>query len=233
MLLITPLIVGSMLMVSFLTQKVPRIPPEYAALAIQPAVGLLAFFFELLTSNIFGLDRNGFRFYVLMPVGRREILLGKNLAALPIFLVLSGFAFFTAIYFGTTNVFYCVGGLLQAAIVFLAVSSLGNYISILFPMALPVAGSGKPLQVNFKSVAAQMLAIVLCPLIVLPGLIAMGIEILMHEYFYLKFFPVYLVFSAIELAIVRWLYLKLIDHQASLLQKREPDILALLTSNLE
>ncbi len=233
MLLITPFIFGSMFVVSIWTQKIPRITPEYAPLVMQAAVGLLAFLYTLLTNNVFGLDRNGFRFYVLMPVGRREILLGKNLAAVPIFLVLLSFVFFTAIYFGTTNIFHCIGGLLQAAIVFLLVSSLGNQISILFPFAMPVAGSGKPLQVNFKSVAAQMAATFLCPLIVVPGLLAIGIEILMHEYFHITFFPIYLVFSAIELAIVRWLYLKLIEHQATLLQRREPDILALLASNIE
>ena len=233
MLLITPVIVGTMLIVSLLTQKIPRIPPEYAPLVLQAAIGSLAFLFALLTTNIFGLDRNGFRFYVLMPVARREILLGKNVAVIPIFLVLLSFVILTAIYLGTTNFIHCIGGLLQAAIVFLAVSSLGNWISILFPMSLPVAGSGKPLQVNFKSVAVQMLAVFMCPLIVVPGMLAIGIEMLIHKYFHLPYVPFYLVFSAIEFAIVRWLYLQLIDHQARLLQTREPDILAQLTSNIE
>ena len=36
------------------------------------------------TGNQFGFDRSGFRAYVLAPVPRRDILLGKNLAVAPI-----------------------------------------------------------------------------------------------------------------------------------------------------
>jgi ABC-2 type transport system permease protein len=44
------------------------------------AIGLsLAFLYLTLTFKVFGMDRHGFRAYVLMPASRRQLLLGKNL----------------------------------------------------------------------------------------------------------------------------------------------------------
>ena len=49
--------------------------------------------------NHFGFDRGGFRAFVLLPTPRRYILLGKNLALLPVALAVF------AIYLGLATVF--------------------------------------------------------------------------------------------------------------------------------
>jgi hypothetical protein len=138
-----------------------------------------------------------------------------------------------ALYVAPVNLVGCAGGLLQGGIVYLVVSSLGNWISILFPMPVVVSGSGKPIHLNYKAVVAQLIAMLISPLICLPGAIGIGIEVLLQRYLHWSFVPVYFLSSAIELAVVfRW-YLKILHEQARLLQSREPDILALITSDIE
>src|SRR5262249_7334194 len=81
--IILVLIFGSI----FLAQDVS--PPS----AVRPLIAFGAMALVLvcavqLVGNQFGYDRGGFRAYVLSPIPRRDILLGKNMAVAPIALAL-------------------------------------------------------------------------------------------------------------------------------------------------
>ena len=89
-----------------------------------------------LTQNQFGLDRDGFRFFVLSPIQRRRILIGKNLATAPMgvgigLAVLVGLQFFVPL--GLDR--FC-GALFQLCSAYLLCCLVGNLISILGPMRL-------------------------------------------------------------------------------------------------
>ena len=63
-------------------------------ISVRPLFGFAAIAFTLfgllqMMGNQFGIDRDGFRVFVLCAVPRRQILLGKNLAFAPVALVIS------------------------------------------------------------------------------------------------------------------------------------------------
>ena len=82
MMLLSPIIMvvvfGSMLLTCAADMSVsarPLLPFGSMAIVLLSMVAL--------AGNQFGFDRNGFRSYVLSPVARRDILLGKNMAVAP------------------------------------------------------------------------------------------------------------------------------------------------------
>ncbi len=99
-----------------------------AAAALMPFLGSAGVLW-----NAFGTDMAGFRAFVLSPVSRSRILMGKNLAVLPIvalpgtlFLVLLSFFF----HFGAAAF---VLAMLAAAQMFIMQCAIGNFCSIFFP----------------------------------------------------------------------------------------------------
>ena len=84
-------------------------------------------------SNVFGLDRNGFRALVLLPTRRHHILLAKNLAFSP-FVAVTPVAMLIALKFFVRLPWEAfLAGLLQAGVAFLLFSLMCNLLSILAP----------------------------------------------------------------------------------------------------
>ena len=88
--LLTPLILGAVFG-SMLLQGRESMPLDYRPLFGFAAIAFSMFGLLQLMGNQFGLDRDGFRCFVLCPAPRSQILLGKNLAFLPAAVVLSKF----------------------------------------------------------------------------------------------------------------------------------------------
>ena len=88
MLLLTPIfmIFGIAMLLVNLPEEMPEI---VSPLVVFGAMSMVQFTLIQIVGNQFGFDRSGFRVFVLCPVPRREILLGKNLSVLPLALVLS------------------------------------------------------------------------------------------------------------------------------------------------
>ncbi len=112
------------------------------------AVAVAFFGLMQLMFNHFGFDRGGFRAIVLLPTPRRHILLGKNLALLPVALVVF------AVYLGLAAVLARICGrrtfwrpCFEFVGAFLALSALGNLASILVPYRI-AAGSLKPTKMK-------------------------------------------------------------------------------------
>jgi len=101
------------------------------------------FFLAQFLANQFGFDRDGFRALILSPADRRLILLGKNLAALPV-----GVVFGTLLIMLTTArlrlpPLTVLATLFQLASVLLMTGIAGNLLSMLVPYRIQ-PGSMKP-----------------------------------------------------------------------------------------
>ncbi len=232
MMLLGPVILGALFVVLVISNRTPKIMPGLEPFAWLAGLALLTFVCMMLLMNVFGMDRNGFRSYVLMPVRRSDILLGKNLGNLPIVLATAIFFALILSYFAPVGPLSLLGSVFQMVIAFLLACLAGNWTSIYFPIAM-VPGAGKPVQVNFLTMVVQMVVVLGAPLVVAPGCVFVTIEWATKQYFKLTIFPAYAVLSFIEMCLVLSAYRYALSRQGSMLQSRETKILEILTTTAE
>ena len=197
-------------------------------IALLPLFGVLQ-----ILGNQFGFARSGFRTLVLSPAPRWQILLGKNLAVLPLVLV------FGLICVALAGLVRHVPGLLLLAALtqllsaFLLLSLHGSFVSIVMPMRI-AAGSLKPTKVTMARTFLGLLfflllAVVLSP-VALPPLLAL---VCAGENSGARAALEMLLFSAAELALLALLYPFALRRLGRLLQRREKDILEAVTKEVE
>jgi hypothetical protein len=231
MLLLAPVIMiilfGSML----LTRRVS--PPEL----LRPLLGFgviatIQLTIMQLIGNQFGLDRDGFRMLVLSSAPRRDVLLGKNVSVAPLVLTLGtiALALLQALY--PMRVTHFLATLAELGSLFLICSLIGNFTSILAPMPV-AAGSLKPVHPKWIPVMIQLMFFFLFPIVFGIAMLPFGLEVLLHQLGWLAGVPIYFLSSAVQLAIVCWLYCLVVRWQGKLLQRREQKILSIVTSKLE
>jgi ABC-2 type transport system permease protein len=180
--------------------------------------------------NHFGFDRTGFRALVLLPVPRRRILLGKNLALLPValttFLIYLGLATALA-HLGAWAIFSAA---LEFVAAFFGLSALGNLLSTVVPYRI-AAGSLKPTKMKLTT----QLMIMITNFSVLPAGFA------------LIFLPsllglicgestgsiVALICAALWAFLAALLYWLTLEPLGKLLQRREQKILQIVTQEVE
>jgi len=223
MMLLTPL--GFVSVFGMMFRRVGSNPNEM----VRPLIASSAMFMTLfgmvqMAGNMFGLDRSGFRAFVLAPASRRDILLGKNLSLLPIALGfgLVGTAIVQFIFPMRFDYFLTV--LLQTVTMYLAFCIQMNFLSMLAPMPLP-QGSLRPANPKGLAILIHLASFVLFPLIMGATLIPLGIEYLFRN----SGWPLYLLLTIIEVPVVVFLYSRLLTVQALVLQNREQNILEIVT----
>lgn len=181
-----------------------------------------------LVGNQFGYDRAGFRAYVLSPVPRREILLGKNLAVVPIALGLGGAVAATVgiVYPMRIDHYPAIAAQLVAA--YLLFCLLVNAQSILtpFPMA---AGTLQPARVKFGAVLLQLALMLVLPVALAPVLVPFAVEALLAEFAGVRGYPVSLLLSLFVLATAVLVYRVVLTWEGRWLATREREILAVVT----
>ncbi len=232
MLFIGPMILGIMFVLMIVTNRAPTIPAGLEPLAWLAGVSVLTFMCLMLMLNVFGMDRNGFRCFILMPAQRSEILLGKNASMLPI---MGAVAILVAVglsYVAPIGIFSILASICQMLTAFILASLVGNFVSIQFPFAM-IPGAGKPAQVNIVTMLVQMVAMFTCPLFTIPGALFFGIEWSLKYFLSITYLPVFAMLSILELWLVYKLYLYALQRQGHFLQMRETRILELLTANSE
>lgn len=190
------------------------------------AMGLLSL--QQALQNQFGLDRDGFRAFLLSPVPRDIILLGKNLALIPIGIGVGLVALILLQVVLPQDLPHFLGGIFQLLSAYMLVSLAGNLLSILWPMRLKgvgmkaAGGQGTAFLVHF-------LSILLVPIALAPLLIPWGAELYFDSLGWLGDVPVYLMLHialcAAAFAFYRWC----LKRQGALLQRRELQILETLT----
>ena len=139
---------------------------------------------------------------MLAPVGRRDILLGKNLAIAPFALGVGCLALVVLQVLQPMGSLHFLATLVQMLIAFLLCCLMGNVVSILAPSAVSV-GSLKPAKAKISTVLIHILVTLLSPVVLLPGVVLFGSELLARSGGSgLAWMPLYLVLSLFECAVV-------------------------------
>ncbi len=206
--------------------------------AFAPSVSLGAVMLGLLSilqliQNQFGMDRAGFRAFVLSPVPRAELLLGKNLATAPLGLGIGLVALVASQFLFPADLAHFVGACLQLGSAYLLLCLVGNFVSILGPMRLR-EGSLKAMNAKFATIAWQLFSVLAIPLVLSPLAIPSAIDFLLSGPWlgtptWVRALPLFPLLHALELVAVVLLYRWLLRRQGELLQEREQRILDVLT----
>lgn len=178
--------------------------------------------------NSFGLDRDGFRAYILSPLPRAELLRGKNFSFFPIVVAMNIVLLGILAIAMPFRLTHFVATLLQGVISFLLICLLGNLLSIRIPIRLS-AGTVKPQAIHIGPLLIAFLCTLLTPLFYLPAASALGLEYLLEFVFGIRQVPMYLLLTLIELPIVYLIYNRVLIEQGKLLQQRETRILEIVS----
>jgi hypothetical protein len=199
------------------------------------ATGVVAFSIFMLVqflANQFGFDRDGFRSLILSPADRRLILLGKNLASLPVG------ATFGAILLTLTSVWLhlpllvFVAALFQLAAMLLIGGLAGNLLSILVPYRIQ-PGSMKPTKMPGLAMLVMFLCQMLFPAAMAPAFVPPLAELLWRLAGWPDVVPVNLVLSVLLAALAAVAYWQTLGPLGRLLQRRETKILGVVTVEVE
>ncbi|MGE5294359.1 MAG: hypothetical protein ACM3VT_05985, partial [Solirubrobacterales bacterium] len=196
-------------------------------IALLPFLGM-----TYLMTNQFGFDRSGFRTLVLSPMSRSSILLGKNLALLPVGLIL-GLVYLALAAIGLgLNAIVILAAMTQLIAAFFLICILGNVISSLLPyrvregtLAATKVGATKAL-LNFLAhmICMSILSLLFVPAVsVSLGFSADGLAPRL----------VYLILSGVELFVIIAAYGFTLPGVGRLLQQREKEILRVVTQEVE
>ena len=230
--LFLPLLIPFILFGVLQAWKLPAIDELKAAIVIGFSACSL-FITSGLLGNVFAYDRAGFRAFVLSPIRRDRILLGRNLATAP-FLLLQTFLMALAIgvYFGmSVDKFLCA--VILSASILPPFCLLTNVMAIVTPFPL-AAGSIQPKQFNlvpiFFSLALSMLMPLMTGLVLLP----LGIEWLLDQFVKsTSVVPFAFLLSIPWLGGSLFLYRWLLPWEGKLFANREKELLRIVTSKIE
>ncbi|MHB8864282.1 MAG: hypothetical protein ACYC6N_17900 [Pirellulaceae bacterium] len=232
MLLLVPLILTGLFGTMVLAGRTRGVPELSRPLLGFGVISVTLLCFTQLLGNAFGIDRDGFRAFVLAPVRRRDILLGKNLAAAPLTLGIGFLALVVLQLLQPMEALHFLATLIQMLIAFLLYCLVGNVVSILAPSAVSV-GSLKPAKAKTTTMLIHLLMTVLSPLVLVPATVAFGAELLVDLIDGTRAIPVYLSLSLLECAAVVWFYRRSLASQGRWLQRREQTILEVVTRHTE
>ncbi len=185
-----------------------------------------------LFGNQFGFDREAFRALALLPTPRRLVLLGKNLAALPLAGSVALAYLLVLLLAAHVGPLAFLAGLVQFLAGFLLVSVLGNLFSILAPYRI-AAGSLKPTKTTPRATLLIFVSHLLMPTLMLPVFMPAGAAALGRVAGVSPAVPVDLLLSLVLLALVAPFYYVTLSGLGELLERREGDILRSVTEERE
>lgn len=181
--------------------------------------------------NQFGYDRAGFRAFVLSPIPRRDLLLGKNLSLVPLAFLMMGAIIGVSTWFRPMRVDHFVAALIQTVPMYLFFCIAANMLSIFGPLTLK-AGSGMQARNQGIRGFSPLVLILVASLLLGCTFIPLGIEALLTLTRF-AWFPAYLVFGLLQAAGSIWLYRAVLDWEGDLLQRQEQQILAIVGGRTE
>jgi len=182
--------------------------------------------------NQFGFDRGGFRQLVLLPVQRRHILLGKNLAFLPIAIGFGlTFLVLVKIILRISFTIVLAAGL-QLVATFMLLSIVGNIISIFVPYHIS-PGSMKRTKTSAMTSFLIFISRLLFPVAMVPMFIPPATGLLMSRLGWLSAGPVNILSSMVLLGLLVYFYRLSLPGLGNMLLKREKQILQVVTAEVE
>jgi ABC-2 type transport system permease protein len=232
MALIMPIVIGAVLGSLHFTRPKEAPPAYLTALAGTAVAALAAFSVANIMSNVFGLDRNGFRALVLLPTRRHHILLAKNVAFFPLVSAVAFVLLLLAKFLLPMSWTGFLAGLLQIPMAFMLFCLPCNLVSILVPYRVAI-GTLQAKKVKPSVLLGVLITLVSLPLIMLPMLVAPGLQLLFSFMAWTPWLPVNLLASIVMLAAVASVYWLLLPLEGRLLHKREQLILREVTEELE
>jgi len=205
--------------------------------AAMPFVGLgvvvmVLFTLLQLVSNQFGCDREGFRGLVLLPTPRDRILLGKNLALLPLAALLALIPFVIAIAWAGLSLLAALSTVLEFAAGFLVFCVIGNLASILAPFRVAV-GSLKPTKQTWQIALVSMGTHMLFPVFIAPVFVPPLLGLVVGRLGWMPGGLTQLIAAAGVLAAMFFLYKTLLPPMGRMLQRHETRILRAVTEAVE
>lgn len=196
-------------------------------------VGVLLLVGLQLIGNQFGYDRAGFRAYVLSPAPRRDILLGKNLAAAPLAVGMGWLVGLIVATIYPLRIDQYPALLAQLTAAYLVLCMLANGLSIVAPIPL-AAGSLQPAQIKAGPVLLQLVFLLVLPVAMFPVMIPLGVEALLEQTDVIpRGVPVSLVLSLGVLGLAVVVYRWAVAREGAWLAVREKRVLEVVTSKAE
>jgi len=225
---ISILIVGAMV---FLRSS-PNLPDVGKPFIATGVVAFATFMLVQFFTNQFGFDRDGFRSFVLSPADRRLILLGKNLAILPVGFSLGASLLVLVSVWLHLPLLAVVAGLFQLLTLLLIACVAGNLLSILMPFRIQ-PGTMKPTKMPALAMFVMILCQFLLPVALAPVFVAPLLAWLWQRADLPAFVPVNLICSAALCGVMLLVYWLLLTPLGHLLQRRETKILGVVTVEVE
>jgi hypothetical protein len=228
----TAFIVTVILGASVFWRAAPKIPAVAKPFIAVGAMTFSIFMLVQFLANQFGFDRQGFRAFVLSPVERRLILLGKNLATWPVgatfgLVLLAMISFWLRL-----PILTAVAAVFQLATLLLLGSVAGNLLSILVPFHI-AAGSMKPTKMPALAMLTMVLFQLMFPLVMLPVFVPPLLELLWRLAGWPVLVPVNLILSVLLATLTAILYWQTLGSFGRLLQRREIKILTIVSAEQE
>jgi hypothetical protein len=217
---------------SVLVHRPAELPAGFRPFVASATVAVAFLGLMQVTFNHFGFDRSGFRAIVLLPTPRSRVLLGKNLALLPVAFVVF------AVYLGLATIMAHLRATdiltagFEFAGAFLMMSVMGNLASILVPYRI-AAGSLKPTKTKGTTVLLLIVVNMLSTLALLPVFLPAGLSLLGDWFGWLPGAAVALVGAILLAAVSTWFYWRALEPLGRLLQRREQRILQVVTQEVE
>lgn len=181
-----------------------------------------------LIANQFGFDRDGFRSYLLLPISTRDLLLGKNMAILPVGLLLGWLALLVLQFFVRMEWSHLVANAFQLITIMFINFFVNNLLSIVTPLTVK-PGSLQPRSIGVTTAFLQLAIFALLPLLIVPCVVPLGVEWWFRESPILGKVPWYLLGSILGTLAAVGGYYAIINSLASLLQARRHKIAEVVT----
>lgn len=200
--------------------------------AVTVAAVIAIFAFSTIMSNLFGLDRNGFRALVLLPAPRDQVLLAKNVAFCPFVMVTAFGLMLLAKFFIALPWTALLPGIIQAFTGFILFAPFYNLLSILAPyrLASGTLQAKKPKAIVFLAMFGSML---LTPMLMLPIFVPPAVSYALGRLGWLTWAPSNFLLSLLFLVGAAWLYWMTLPFAGRLLQRAEQRILREVTEETE
>ncbi len=231
------MLLGSLIMVAVFGSMVMRNGSQ-SPLWSRPLAGIGAMLLVLFSltnvmANQFGLDRDGFKVFVLSAARRRDILMGKNLALAPLAFGVAFALLLLVQVFRPMRLDHLLAMPAQYVSMYLLCCIITNMMSIFAPVHVP-SGSLRPAQPTLSTALLQMLTLmVLFPAVQSLTLLPLGAEYLLDLTGQTPRLPLCLVLTLVQCAVVATVYAWVLGWQGGLLHQREQTILERVTARAE
>lgn len=208
-----------------------KAPPEAKPFMLLGILAMSLFMLVQPLANHFGFDRGGFRAFVLAPIQRRHLLLGKNLANLPLVAAIPTVVAIAAALWLNLRWDAALMIPFQFLTMLLLAVMLGNLLSILVPYRVQ-QGSMKPTKMPAKAMLLMFLTHLMFPMVMAPAFIP-SVAQLLWDLGKLPPVPIGLFLALLCAGAAAAGYWFTLRPLGRLLQKREHNILEALAADVE